>query len=172
MTSVTNRSERSPASLDGVHAGLWRPGEGPAEVNDTTRTRRLPPEYGVETKKMPRIDLAALLVATGAHAPFVGFIPRELMDRHKATRRGFPRYEPPTFARLFAAARFRYPGLFARLRPFVLVEALVCTTPNDGAVHDEPPDERHVFGDLARSRLSRLARAHAFGAACRACGAR
>src|SRR5687768_5664748 len=111
-------------------------------TNDTTRIRRLPPEYAVETKRMPRIDLAALLVATGAHAPFVGFIPRELMDRSKATRRGFPRYEPPTFARVFAAARFRWPGLFAWLRTFVLIDALqrrplkpimFCTTDSDSS---------------------------------------
>jgi hypothetical protein len=81
---------------------------------------------------MPRIDLAALLVATGAHAPFVGFIPREVMERAKAaTRRGFPRYQPPTFARLFAAARFRFPGLFAQLRLLLLVETLVCGVPLD-----------------------------------------
>lgn len=92
-------------------------------TNDTTRIRRLPAEYAVETRKMPRIDLAALLVATGAHAPFVGFIPHELKAA-KATRRGVPRYEPPTFARLFAAARFRWPGLFVRLRTLVLIDAL------------------------------------------------
>jgi hypothetical protein len=104
----------------------------PSATNDTTRIRRLPPEYAVETRKMPRIDLAALLVATGAHAPFVGFIPREVMERAKAaTRRGFPRYQPPTFARLFAAARFRFPGLFAQLRLLLLVETLVCGVPLD-----------------------------------------
>lgn len=112
-------------------------------TNDTTRIRRLPAEYAVETRRMPRIDLAALLVATGAHAPFVGFIPRELMDRaSRATRRGFPRYEPPTFARLFAAARFRWPGLFARLRLLLVLEALqrrplnpimFCTTDSDSS---------------------------------------
>jgi hypothetical protein len=114
-------------------------------TNDTTRIRRLPPEYGVETKRMPKIDLAALLVATGAHAPFVGFIPREVMDRSRATRRGFPRYEPPTFARFFAAARFRYPGLFTQLRLLVMLEMLACGVPYDGIVRAEPPaDERFM----------------------------
>jgi hypothetical protein len=112
-------------------------------TNDTTRIRRLPPEYGVDTRKMPRIDLAALLVATGAHAPFVGFIPREVMERkERATRRGFPRYEPPTFARLFAAARFRWPGLFRTVRTLILIDALqrlplkpimFCTTDSDSS---------------------------------------
>ena len=112
-------------------------------TNDTTRIRRLPPEYGVQTKKMPRIDLAALLVATGAHAPFVGFVPHELMEAaRKATRRGFPKYRPPTFARLFAAARFRWPGLFAWLRMLIVIDALqrrplkpimFCTTDSDSS---------------------------------------
>ena len=119
-------------------------------TNDTTRIRRLPPEYGVETKRMPKIDLAALLVATGAHAPFVGFIPRDLMDAaRKATRRGLPRYQPPTFAKLFAAARFRWPGLFVQLRLLVLLEALACGVPLGDTLggakriaRDEPlPDE-------------------------------
>lgn len=112
-------------------------------TNDTTRIRRLPAEYFIDTKKMPRIDLAALLVATGAHAPFVGFIPHELMEAAgKATRRGFPRYRPPRFARLFAELRFRWPGLFVWLRTLALIEALqrrplnpimFCTTDSDSS---------------------------------------
>lgn len=95
------------------------------EVNDTTRIRGLPPEYFVDTRRMPKIDLAALLVATGAHAPYVGFIPHEVMETaRRVTRRGLPRYRPPTFAKLFAAARFRWPGLFARLRTLILIDAL------------------------------------------------
>lgn len=93
-------------------------------TTDTTRIRRLPPEYAVETKRMPKIDLAALLVETGAYAPFVGFIPRDVMEARKATPRGMPRYRPPTFAKLFAAARFRWPGLFAGLRTLILIDAL------------------------------------------------
>lgn len=113
-------------------------------THDTTRIRRLPPEYFVETKRMPRIDLAALLVATGAHAPFVGFIPREVMDAaQKATRRGIPRYRPPTFAKLFAAARFRWPRMFAVLRLVILVETLVCGVPLEG-VGRSPG----LFGDV------------------------
>lgn len=94
-------------------------------TNDTTRIRRLPPEYFVDTRRMPKIDLAALLVATGAHSPFVGFIPHEVMEAaRKVTRRGFPKYHPPTFAKLFAVARFRWPGLFAGLRTLILIDAL------------------------------------------------
>ena len=145
----------------------------PSATNDTTRIRRLPPEYFVDTKKMPRIDLAALLVATGAHAPFVGFIPRDLMEAaRKATRRGFPRYQPPTFARLFAELRFRWPELFVWLRVLALIDALQrrplnpimsscggpSAVPPRRALHDEPPP-----------RQALLARARASGVACSAC---
>lgn len=72
---------------------------------------------------MPRIDLAALLIECGAieTEPVVD-IPSPLS--RPSFGYGIPRYRPPTFARLYAALRFRCPGLFAKLRMLVLIDAL------------------------------------------------
>ena len=84
-------------------------------TNDTTRIRRLPAEYFVDTQRMPRIDLAALLVACGAEEVSVfDILPKRIGY-------GIPRYRPPTFARAYAALRFNAPQLFATLRTVVLL---------------------------------------------------
>jgi hypothetical protein len=90
-------------------------------TNDTTRIRRLPAEYGVETQRMPRIDLAALLFASGAvdMDPVIDVLPRPSFGY------GIPRYRPPMFAPLYAAARFGAPRLFAFLRLAVLLVCLL-----------------------------------------------
>ena len=96
----------------------WAP---PTSVTtDTTRIRRLPPEYSVDTQRMPRIDLAALVIACGASEsdPVLDVFTRRSFGY------GIPKYRPPTFARLYAAARFRWPGLFTRLRTLIVIHAL------------------------------------------------
>lgn len=92
-------------------------------TNDTTRIRRLPDEYFVDTRRMPRVNLASLLVACGAEdAPVFDVLER--MSLRGSVSYGIPKYRPPTFARLYAAARFRWPGLFRVLRTLVLIDAL------------------------------------------------
>lgn len=90
-------------------------------TNDTTRIRRLPEEYFVDTQRMPRIDLAALLIASGGTEtePVLDVSPRRSFGY------GVPKYRPPSFARLYAATRFRWPGLFARLRTLFVIHALL-----------------------------------------------
>ena len=106
-------------------------------TNDTTRIRRLPPEYFVDTQRMRKVDLAGLLVACGASDVRVfDVLPRPTLGY------GIPKYRPPTFAKFFAAARFRWPGLFAWVRTLILIDALqrrplkpimFCTTDSDSS---------------------------------------
>lgn len=109
--------------------------------NDTTRVRRLPPEYFVDTRRMRRVDLASLLVACGAvDVPVFDVLER--VSLRGSVSYGIPKYRPPTLAGLYAAARFRWPGLFRTLRTLALVEALhrrplkpimFCTTDSDSS---------------------------------------